>query len=294
MASIMEISHLSKNFGRVQAVDDISFEIPEGICFGLLGPNGAGKTTAIEMMEGILRPTGGEILFRGNPIDQRFKEKVGIQFQHTALPEYITVRETLELFQAFYPNPRSIEEVVDICSLGDFLDRDNQKLSGGQRQRLLLGIAIIPNPEIVFLDEPTTGLDPQARRNFWALIERIKKENTTVVLTTHYMDEAELLCDEIAIMDHGHILELDTPGRLLQKHFHGVLIQIPHSNESNGLEHLPQEAEVKDGRVEIVSPNIDQTVKQLLDAQIDLAGMNVHKPNLEDLFIKLTGSSLRT
>jgi ABC-2 type transport system ATP-binding protein len=294
MASIMEISHLSKSFGRVQAVDDISFEIPEGICFGLLGPNGAGKTTAIEMMEGILKPSGGEILFRGNPIDQRFKEKVGIQFQHTALPEYITVRETLELFQAFYPDPRSIEEVVDICSLGDFLDRDNQKLSGGQRQRLLLGIAIIPNPEIVFLDEPTTGLDPQARRNFWALIERIKKENTTVVLTTHYMDEAELLCDEIAIMDHGHILELDTPGRLLQKHFHGVLIQIPHSNGSNGLEHLPQEAEVKDGRVEIVSPNIDQTVKQLLDARIDLAGMNVHKPNLEDLFIKLTGSSLRT
>ncbi|MGM0674632.1 MAG: ABC transporter ATP-binding protein, partial [Spirochaetota bacterium] len=203
MASIMEISRLRKSFGSVRAVDDISFEIPEGICFGLLGPNGAGKTTTIEMMEGILAPSAGNIFYRGNPIDRRFKERVGIQFQSTALPEFITVKETLELFRAFYPNPRSVDDVVDICSLGEFIDRDNRKLSGGQRQRLLLGIAIIPFPDIVFLDEPTTGLDPQARRNFWSLIERIRNEKTTVVLTTHYMDEAELLCDEVAIMDHG-------------------------------------------------------------------------------------------
>lgn len=296
MANIMEISGLSKNFGSVRAVDNVSFQIKEGICFGLLGPNGAGKTTTIEMMEGILQPTAGTITFRGDPVDQKFKEKVGIQFQHTALPEYITVKETLELFSAFYPNPRPMDEVVDICSLTDIIDRDNRKLSGGQRQRLLLGIAIIAHPEIVFLDEPTTGLDPQARRNFWGLIERIKNENSTVVLTTHYMDEAEELCDEIAIMDHGHILELDTPRKLLEKHFEGVLIKIPTDgeHESNGqLEKLPEGAERSGDYYQIASSNLDATVKQLLSAQVNLDGLTIHKPDLEDLFIKLTGSSLR-
>lgn len=290
MASIMEISGLRKSFGTVRAVDDIDFEIQEGICFGLLGPNGAGKTTTIEMLEGILGPSGGSIRYRGNPIDRRFKERVGIQFQSTALPEFITVKETLELFRAFYPNPRSVEDVVEICSLGEFIDRDNRKLSGGQRQRLLLGIAIIPFPDIVFLDEPTTGLDPQARRNFWSLIERIRNEKTTVVLTTHYMDEAELLCDEIAIMDHGHILEQDTPEQLLRKHFEGAVVTIPNQEDLSG---LPEGARVVDDHVEIVSNNLDKTVKQLLENNRDLDGLNIHKPDLEDLFIKLTGSSLR-
>jgi ABC-2 type transport system ATP-binding protein len=290
MAAIMEISGLTKTFGSVQAVDDISFSIEEGICFGLLGPNGAGKTTTIEMMEGILDPTAGEIRYRGNPIDRRFKERVGIQFQSTALPEFITVRETLELFSAFYPSPRPVDEVIEICSLEEFTDRDNRKLSGGQRQRLLLGIAIIPFPDIVFLDEPTTGLDPQARRNFWSLIERIRAEKTTVVLTTHYMDEAELLCDEIAIMDHGHILEQDSPERLLQKHFEGVVVTMPYRDD---LPRLPEGATVVDDRIEIVARNLDSTVKDLLQTHTDLDGLNIHKPDLEDLFIKLTGSSLR-
>jgi ABC-2 type transport system ATP-binding protein len=290
MAAIMEISGLTKTFGSVQAVDDISFSIEEGICFGLLGPNGAGKTTTIEMMEGILDPTAGEIRYRGNPIDRRFKERVGIQFQSTALPEFITVRETLELFSAFYPSPRPVDEVIEICSLEEFTDRDNRKLSGGQRQRLLLGIAIIPFPDIVFLDEPTTGLDPQARRNFWSLIERIRAEKTTVVLTTHYMDEAELLCDEIAIMDHGHILEQDSPERLLEKHFEGVVVTMPYRDD---LPRLPEGATVVDDRIEIVARNLDSTVKDLLQTHTDLDGLNIHKPDLEDLFIKLTGSSLR-
>jgi ABC-2 type transport system ATP-binding protein len=291
MAAIMEITGLNKRFGSVQAVDNISFSIEEGICFGLLGPNGAGKTTTIEMMEGILQPDSGDILYRGNPIDRRFKERVGIQFQTTALPEFITVRETLALFSAFYPNPRPIDEVIDICSLGEFADRDNRKLSGGQRQRLLLGIAIIPFPDIVFLDEPTTGLDPQARRNFWSLIERIRAEKTTVVLTTHYMDEAELLCDEIVIMDIGRILEQDAPARLLEKHFEGAVVTIPHRE---GITGLPPGARKVDGHIEIVSNNLDRTVKELLGTNSDLDGLNIHRPDLEDLFIKLTGSSLRT
>ncbi len=287
----MQVQGLSKNYGSVQAVDDISFDIPEGICFGLLGPNGAGKTTTIEMMEGILQPSGGEILFRGKPIDRRFREKVGIQFQSTALPEFITVKETLELFQALYPHPRPMDEVIDICSLEDIIDRDNRKLSGGQRQRLLLALAIIPNPEIVFLDEPTTGLDPQARRNFWRLIETIRADNTTVLLTTHYMEEAQILCDRIAIMDHGHVLELDTPATLLDKHFDGVLLRVPKSGYG---ESVPPDAEVTDDHVELVTTNVDRALKELLAVNTNLDGLSIHKPNLEDLFIKLTGSSLRT
>ncbi|MEX2445040.1 MAG: ABC transporter ATP-binding protein [Alkalispirochaeta sp.] len=278
MNSIMQVRDLVKHYGTVRAVDGVSFGIPEGICFGLLGPNGAGKTTTIEMMEGILKETSGEILFRGEPIGRRFREKVGIQFQSTALPEFITVRETLKMFHAFYPNPRSIEDVIQICSLEDIINRDNRKLSGGQRQRLLLALAIVPIPEIVFLDEPTTGLDPQARRNFWELIQRIRAEGTTVVLTTHYMDEAQLLCDQVAIMDHGHLLELDTPNRLLDKHFEGVVVRVPVDDE-----------EV----MEMTSSNLDQTLQGLLAEQTNLDGLSIHKPNLEDLFIKLTGSSLR-
>jgi ABC-2 type transport system ATP-binding protein len=297
MESIMQISGLTKSFGEVRAVRGISFEIPAGSCFGLLGPNGAGKTTTIEMLEGIQKPDAGEILFRGRPIDQKFRQKVGIQFQHTALPEFITVKETLELFSSFYPDPRTMEDVIELCSLKDIIDRDNRKLSGGQRQRMLLALAIIPRPEIVFLDEPTTGLDPQARRNFWDLIRGILAEGTTVLLTTHYMDEAQVLCDRIAIMDHGKILELDTPGKLLGRHFDGALIHIPWNDDFGEKEakDLPESLghRITENGVEIVTRALDASMKQLMDSGIVLDGINIHKPNLEDLFIKLTGSSLR-
>ena len=274
MTPIMNVTDLEKKYGRLTAVDKVSFGIPEGICFGLLGPNGAGKTTTIEMMEGITDPTAGTIEFRGKPIDSTFRQKVGIQFQHTALPEFITVKETLEMFSAFYPNPRPMAELISLCSLDDILERDNQKLSGGQKQRMLLALAIVPNPEIVFLDEPTTGLDPQARRNFWDLIRGIKAQGTTVVLTTHYMDEAQLLCDQVAIMDHGRMLEIDTPDKLLHKHFNGAIVRLP-------------------GR-ELQTENLDKTMKELLAEGSDLTGLSIHKPDLEDLFIKLTGSTLRS
>jgi len=286
----MRVENLAKTFGTVQAVRNIDFEIPEGICFGLLGPNGAGKTTTIEMMEGILSPTEGSIYFREQKIDKKFKAKVGIQFQSTALPEFITVKETLELFLSFYPSPRPLDEVVRLCSLDDILDRDNRKLSGGQRQRMLLGLAIIPRPEIVFLDEPTTGLDPQARRNFWDLIRHIRKEGTTVVLTTHYMDEAQVLCDQIGIMDHGKILDIDTPDRLLAKHFSGVLLSLPDLGVGAPL----NDARKTNDRWEIQTENLDTTIHELLAQNINLEGIQIHKPNLEDLFIHLTGSTLRT
>jgi ABC-2 type transport system ATP-binding protein len=291
MKTIMRIENLQKNYGQVKAIDNINFSIPEGICFGLLGPNGAGKTSTIEMMEGILTPTSGKVYFRDKEIDNQFKKKVGIQFQNTALPEFITVKETLELFRALYPNPRSLEEVIEICSLEDIIDRDNRKLSGGQRQRMLLGLAIIPRPEIIFLDEPTTGLDPQARRNFWRLIEKIKAEKTTVLLTTHYMEEAEILCDQIVIMDKGKILEMDTPENLLARHFNGALVRVPH----NGQEQLEFErGAVKGDFWEITTENLDITMKDLLDKGLNLEGLSIKKPNMEDLFLKLTGTSLRT
>lgn len=293
MSDIISVQNLSKKYGSVQAVDGIDFTIEAGTCFGLLGPNGAGKTTTIEMMEGITAPDTGRILYRGNALDHAYKHKVGIQFQSTALPEFITVKETLKLFSSFYPHPRPLDEVVSLCSLEDILERDNQKLSGGQRQRMLLGLAIIPKPDIVFLDEPTTGLDPQARRNFWDLIRMIKAEHTTVVLTTHYMDEAQTLCDTVAIMDHGKILEIDTPEILLKKHFDGVLITLPCRECKPGVGGIPGSAEICGDVLELQTNTLDKSIKELLEANISLEGLSIHKPNLEDLFIKLTGSSLR-
>jgi ABC-2 type transport system ATP-binding protein len=294
MSDILRIEGLSKRYGQIVAVDDVSFSIPEGSCFGLLGPNGAGKTTTIEIMEGITAPSAGKVLFRGQPIGKDFKAKVGIQFQSTALPEFITVKETIALFSAFYEHPRPLEELVELCSLADILERDNQKLSGGQRQRMLLALAIVPRPEVVFLDEPTTGLDPQARRNFWDLIGRIKAEKTTVILTTHYMDEAELLCDRIAIMDHGRILEIDTPESLLEKHFEGALIHLPYDGCCSDALGAFEGLVIHDDFLELQTTTLDKSLKDLLAARIDLTGLSIHKPNLEDLFIKLTGSSLRT
>ncbi len=293
MSDIISIEGLSKRYGAVKAVNDVSFGIPEGICFGLLGPNGAGKTTTIEIMEGIQAPSSGRVLFRGEPISRDFKNRIGIQFQTTALPEFITVKETLSLFSSFYERPRPMAEVIKLCSLEDLLSRDNQKLSGGQRQRLLLALAIIAKPELVFLDEPTTGLDPQARRNFWELITRIKAEKTTVVLTTHYMDEAQILCDQVAIMDQGKIMAIDTPNALLAKHFDGVLIRLPYDgccqDELLGFEGLV----TLEDSIELQTSNLDKSLKKLLAAKVNLEGLSIHKPNLEDLFIKLTGSSLR-
>jgi len=294
MSAILRIEERSKQYGSVTAVDTVSFEIPEGICFGLLGPNGAGKTTTIEMMEGITAPSSGRVLFRGEPIGADFRKKVGIQFQSTALPEFITVRETLELFASFYESPRTMDEVIGLCALEDILSRDNRKLSGGQRQRMLLALAILPKPEVIFLDEPTTGLDPQARRNFWDLINGIKKERTTVILTTHYMDEAQILCERIAIMDHGKIMAIDTPQALLAQHFDGVLVTLPYDHccedSLSGFKGLV----VRDGSLEVQTDNIDKSLKDLLAAHVNLEGLSIHKPNLEDLFIKLTGSSLRS
>ena len=213
MNSIMQVRDLVKHYGTVRAVDGVSFEIPEGICFGLLGPNGAGKTTTIEMMEGILKGTSGEILFRGEPIGQRFREKVGIQFQSTALPEYITVRETLKMFHAFYPDPRAIEDVIHICSLDDIINRDNRKLSGGQRQRIGIARAIYHNPAVLILDEATSALDSLTERAIMDAIDNLSHKKT-IIMIAHRLTTVKK-CDQIYIMDRGVISQKGTYDELI-------------------------------------------------------------------------------
>src|SRR6201997_4198623 len=227
MIPILEVRNLIKRYPNVNAVDGVSFSVPEGICFGLLGPNGAGKTTTIEVKEGILTPTSGEVLYRGELLGARFREEAGILFQKTALQDFLTVRQTLTLFRRLYDRGLDVEEVIQLCALEKLASRDNRKLSGGQQQRLLLAVALVNDPAILFLDEPTTGLDPQARRNFWELIQSIKARKKTIILTTHYMDEAEILCVDIAIMDRGQIIARGGPRQLLQEHFEEVLLEIP-------------------------------------------------------------------
>ncbi|MFC1570139.1 ABC transporter ATP-binding protein, partial [bacterium] len=207
------------------------------------------------------------------------------------LQEFLTVQETLTLFSKLYSNPRPLEEIIKICSLQDIITRDNRKLSGGQRQRMLLGIALINDPELLFLDEPTTGLDPHARRNFWELIANIKSQGKTVILTTHYMDEAEFLCDNIVIMDHGKIIERGNPDTLLHQYFDDAVIKLPMENVTADLS-LSCDSEKQGGFLKINCNDIDGIIKELLNKDINLTGLVIEKPNLDDLFIKLTGASL--
>lgn len=289
---IIEVRNLIKRYNDVIAVNDISFKIKSGSCFGLLGPNGAGKTTTIEMMEGLIKPSSGEILYKDQPVTKALAHEIGIQFQHTALQDFLTVKETLKLFGSFYQHTLATEELIELCDLKDFLDRDNRLLSGGQRQRLLLALALINDPDVVFLDEPTTGLDPQARRNFWQLIKNIKQQQKTVVLTTHYMDEAEQLCDDIVIIDQGKIIESGKPQALLGKHFEHVFIYLPKLMVPEALAKQNQWQAIDD-RIEIATNNVEQTIALLMQEKVPLDGLHVKSANLDDLFLKLTGHSLR-
>jgi ABC-2 type transport system ATP-binding protein len=294
MIPILEVRNLIKRYPTVNAVEGISFSVPEGICFGLLGPNGAGKTTTIEMMECILTPTAGDIFYRGEPIGPRFREEAGILFQKTALQDFLTVRQTLTLFRGLYDRGLDVEDVIRLCALEKLAGRDNRKLSGGQQQRLLLAIALVNDPAILFLDEPTTGLDPQARRNFWELIQSIKARNKTIILTTHYMDEAELLCDDIAIMDGGKIIARGGPRQLLQEHFEEVLLDLPREDFPPSARQLPLKFIESTDRVEIATQDLESTLRVLMDAQVPLKHLRIRPPNLEDLFLDLTGKELRT
>ncbi|MBE1299216.1 MAG: ATP-binding cassette domain-containing protein [Alteromonadaceae bacterium] len=291
MQSVIEVEALKKSFKGQVAVDSVDFSVPQGQCFGLLGPNGAGKTTTIEMLEGIIKPDSGVIQYYGKKMDRAALNKIGIQFQNTALQDYLTTIETIRMFSAFYDKAVPEQELVNLCQLADFLNQDHRKLSGGQRQRLLLALALVNDPDVLFLDEPTTGLDPHARRNFWDLISSIKQRGKTIVLTTHYMDEAEYLCDHIEVMDKGKIIEKGHPGELLSKHFSGALIRFPYQELEAS---LVDELRMQKNHTfwEVTTDEVEKVLLRLTQSSVKLQGLNVKSANLDDLFLKLTGHQL--
>lgn len=293
MRSALEARNLVKRYPGVVAVDDLSFDVSEGICFGLLGPNGAGKTTTVEIIEGVTQATSGEVWYFGEPAGERFREEAGIQFQNTALQDHVTVKETLQMFRSLYDRKADLDTIIEQCSLQELLDRDNRKLSGGQRQRLFLAVALVNRPRIIFLDEPTTGLDPQARRNFWELVQKIQSEGATIIMTTHYMDEAQILCNEIAIMDAGKIIAQGSPDELLRKQYEGLIIEMPVEDITGDLSSIEHRLIETLGIIEINSNDVSASITALSAQATNLNRIKIRQPNLEDLFLDLTGHSLR-
>ena len=293
MPPALETRNLTKQYPGVLAVDDVSLAVPEGTCFGLLGPNGAGKTTTVEIIEGVTTATSGEVYYQGKIAGAKFRQEAGIQFQNTALQDFLTVREIIEMFRSLYDRKADLDRIIEQCSLGDLLNRDNRKLSGGQRQRLMLAVALVNCPRVMFLDEPTTGLDPQARRNFWDLVQSIRAGGATIILTTHYMDEAHVLCDEIAIMDAGKIITQGTPDDLLRAQYDGLIIELPLSDLTEDLADIEHTVLENLGVIEVATTDVGETLKQLSPHVKNLNHIKIRQPNLEDLFLDLTGHSLR-
>ena len=293
MTPLLEVQNLVKKYKDLVAVNDISFAIDRGICFGLLGPNGAGKTTTIEVIEDVIAPTSGAIVYKGRPRSGSFKDEIGIQFQSTALLSFLTVRETLESFQNLYRKTAAIDDLVQLCHLAEFQHQYNDKISGGQRQRFLLALALINRPELLILDEPSTGLDPQARRNLWDLIQQIKKEGKTIILTTHYMEEAQYLCDEIAIMDYGKIIAHGKPAELIKRHSPGMTVILPKERLDLSPDQLSLPFKEIKENIELKTDDVNSCLQILMTKGIDLSELTIRSPNLETVFLNLTGRQLR-
>ena len=293
MKPLLELIDIHKHYRGLRAVDGVSMTIGKGTCFGLLGPNGAGKTTLIEIIEDIIDPTDGTILYKGASRATQFRQEVGIMFQQTALLSFLTVAETLETFSRLYDHTESIEQLIDLCHLDEVKGQLNDKISGGQKQRLLLALALLNRPELVFLDEPSTGLDPQARRNLWDIIKTVKSEGRTIVLTTHYMEEAEKLCDDVAIMDKGKVIARGAPHALIQTHCRRATLSVPKNQFPEKLDDLQGFVDERRDRIQIRTEDVNAVVSKLLSMGMDMRGVNVKTPTLEDVFLKLTGRSLR-
>ena len=291
--SILEVHNLKKRYRNVVAVEDVSFRVEQGSCFGLLGPNGAGKTTTMELIENIIDPTSGSIFYQGNPRDESFRQLVGIQFQHTSLLNFLTVEETLRCYRQLYKNPQAIDWLVERCNLDPILEQHNNQLSGGQRQRLMLALALVNRPELIFLDEPSTGLDPQSRRYLWDIVDEIKGDGKTIIMTTHSMEEAQYLCDTIAIMDGGKIIAEGSPAELIAAHCNTNTITLPRKSIETALSGLDLDYQTDESSIFIQTANVDDVLSRLIGAGIKLSEMSVQSPNLEDVFLRLTGKQLR-
>ena len=302
--AVVEVQELYKHYGEIRAVDGLSFEVEEGEIFGMLGPNGAGKSTTVEIVEGIRVMDRGVVRVLGldpRADSSRLRNIIGIQLQSTSLYPRLNAREHLKMFGRLYERSRDPEEIIDLVGLRERVSGLAKDLSGGQQQRLSVGLALINDPEVVFLDEPTTGMDPQARRHLWDVVNRMRDRGKTVLLTTHYMEEAEHLCDRVAIVDYGKIIALDRPRRLIAEHFAESMITFESDGEPDldELQRLPAvtSAASNDGTVELFSADISSTIGALLDYaaehDIRIADLHVRRATLEDVFLKLTGRGIR-
>ena len=295
--SIIEIQHLRKRYGDTVALEDVSLSIEEGEIFGILGPNGAGKTTLVESISALRRPDGGSIRVAGlDPLRQRdqLRQKLGVQLQESALPDKLRVGEALELYASFYPHPADSDRLLEMLGLAGKRDTRYSRLSGGQKQRLSVALALIGRPRIAVLDELTTGLDPQARREVWALIEEIRASGVTVVLVTHFLEEAERLCDRIAVIDDGRVVALDTPAALASRQGAEQVIRFEPSRpvDDGQLLSLPGVESVERHGTQIVVSGIGDLLGTVVTAlareQIIAQHLRVEQASLEDAFVALT------
>jgi ABC-2 type transport system ATP-binding protein len=301
---VIRVADLLKTYGETRAVDGVTFEVAAGTVFGLLGPNGAGKTTTVEVLEGLRTPDSGEVRVLGVDVIRQpdlLKARIGVSLQTAALYPKLTVIEVLHLFRSFYSKGRSTDELIALMDLGEKRSTRTQDLSGGQRQRLSVALALVNDPELIFLDEPTTGMDPAARRSLWDVVLGLKNEGRSVLLTTHYMEEAEVLCDRIAIMDHGHILEEGTVDELISRRFHERAVRFDTIDglSDERLAAMAGVASVKHegGEVLLYTADVPATIGAVLAAFEALgaepANLGVRKATLEDVFLDLTGRALR-
>jgi ABC-2 type transport system ATP-binding protein len=293
------VEGLRKRYGELWAVDGVSFTVAEGEFFGILGPNGAGKTTTLELIEGLREPDEGSVLLLGErpwPRNPRLLPRVGVQLQASSFFERLTAREQLETFASLYGVSRgTAADMLDLVGLADKANTRENKLSGGQRQRLSIACALVHDPDVVFLDEPTAALDPQARRNLWDVLRAIRERGRTIVYTTHYLDEAEVLCDRVAIMDRGRLLALDPPATLVRGLDAATRVVLPHGALATGAaESLPGVDEVTDDGVSLtVSTRKPTPVLAALAERAVLDGLQVRTATLEDVFLHLTGREYR-
>jgi len=300
---VIQVSAIRKTYGRTVAIDDVSFEVRQGEIFGLIGPNGAGKTTTMECVEGLRRPDRGTISVLGLDPARRLYElqdRIGVQLQEAQLQKRIKVREAVGLWASLYPKPVDGDRLLEQLGLTDKRDAWFMTLSGGQKQRLFIALALINDPELVFLDELTTGLDPQARRAIWELVRGIRARGKTVFLTTHLMEEAERLCDRVAIIDHGRIIDIATPEELVQRHCpeRTVVVATDDQRGEERFRMIPQVESVSshDGRLTIRGRGdelVTRVIQCLAEHRMQVTDFRTERSTLEDVFLKLTGHSIR-